>query len=152
METAKKTHHLSKEGRALAAQQKAQQQAQEGKGIAPEFNEEALQEKLKAVQNTTNPVEQKAETEQSPNQAEATVPLSVVEKMIADAVKNIAPVQQFQQQAPAPIQYVKQEYDIDDIPECRNWEAKDREYEYIGGKPISASIPSKHTDLISLQS
>lgn len=137
METAKKPHHLSKEGRAL--------REQENNGNAD------LQEKLENVQNMTNPVEQKEESQQISNQGEVTVPLSVVEKMIADAMKNVAPVQQFQQQAPAPIQYVKQEYDIDDIPECRNWEAKDREYEYIGGKPISASIPSKHTDLISLQ-
>jgi len=77
--------------------------------------------------------------------------------MIASALKNHAPAPQITQQSPVQnqlppnYQYVRKEFDIDDIPEFKDWEVKDREYEYIDGKPISASIPSKNTKELPLQ-
>lgn len=98
------------------------------------------------------------EETQKPNEqtvepvTEQTVPLSMVQQMIDEALKNIP-------QAPAPIvqptvipqYYGKKEVDIDDLPEFKNWEMKDREYELCEGKPISCSIPSKHSKEIPLQ-
>lgn len=147
-EETKKPHPLSKEGRALREQEKGSTSGD-------------LQEKLEAVKQTTNQASETTITETAPQQLveqvsarqEATVPLSVVQKMIEDALKNNPQAPQIiqQVQAPAPQQYGKQEFDIDDIPEFRNWEIKDREYEYMDGKPISASIPSQHTANIPLQ-
>lgn len=86
---------------------------------------------------------------------EPSIPLSQVQEMVNAAVaasmKSIsvpAPAQTPQVQ---PQQYFKVEQDIDDIPEFRNWEMKDREYELVEGRPISCSIASKHTKEIPLQ-
>lgn len=153
-EETKKPHPLSKEGRALREQEKS-------------VNSEDLQEKLEVVKQTTNAalgeppefnikaIEEKvAQNEQQQTPPEPSIPASVVEKMIADAIAKAIPAQQpIQQQVPTTIiqQMVKQEYDIDDIPECRDWEVKDRIYEYIDGKPITASIPVQHRAEIPLQ-
>ncbi len=152
-EDTKKPHPLSKEGRALREQEKGstsgdlqekleavKQTTNTAINQAPEFNVEAVEEKV-----SQNKVQEVAQ--------EASVPLSVVQAMIDAALKNNPPAPQIIQQVQAPVQQQqpKQEFDIEDIPEFRDWEVKDREYEYIDGKPISASIPSQHTALIPLQ-
>jgi len=106
-----------------------------------------LAEYLKSFEDS-EPVEEKAPT--ATEDKEPTIPLSAVKAMVAEMLaesqKNAVPAQP-QYQAPK----VKEEYDIEDLPEFKNWEVKDREYEYMDGKPVSASIASKHTDLIPLQ-
>ena len=76
---------------------------------------------------------------------------NLVAEMLADSQRNAS--QQIQPQFQG--YPVKQQFDIDDIPEFKDWEVRDREYEYIENgepkKPVSASIASKHTDLIPLQ-
>ena len=90
-----------------------------------------------------------------PEEKEATIPVSqvadLVKQQVAEAMKGL--------QAPSPEQPRYQEQqrfqpdnNIDDIPELRNWEMKDREYEIIADvKSISQSISSQHTDAIPLQ-
>lgn len=106
-----------------------------------------LSEYLKSVESSDSS-EEKAPT--ATEVQEPVIPLSAVKAMVAEMLaesqKNTIQVQP-QYQAPL----VKEEYDIEDLPEFKNWEVKDREYEYLDGKPVSASIPSKHTDLVPLQ-
>lgn len=123
-ETAK-PHHFSKEGREL----KAQEDALKESGQAPNVEKQDL-----------------------PESKEASIPLSQIEamfaKMLAEREKTATPTPQ------PSVQYyqAKSENVIDDIPELKNWEMKDRQYELCdGSKPISCSIPNKHTDLIPLQ-
>jgi hypothetical protein len=71
--------------------------------------------------------------------------------MFAEMLKSqaVAQTPQYQPQYQAP---QKVEHDIDDIPELKDWEMKDREYELCDGtRPISYSIPSKHSKEIPLQ-
>lgn len=134
MET--KPHHLSAEGRALRAKEA----------------EEAAKGNAAATIETTN--ETAPETLQTAPPIEASVPISQVEamleKMLAEKLQNAtpqAPVFQPQYQ-----KYTKEEHDIDDIPELRGWEMKDREYELCDGtKPISLSIAKQHTKETPLQ-
>lgn len=158
-EEVKKPHPLSKEARALRAKEEQGQQDL-GSGLANSLSKviqttnvaKEIASEL-PVTNTQSEQSESQTKENAPPQ-EASVPLSVVQEMIANALKNHAAAPQIiQQVAPAPVvqQQVKQEYDIEDIPEFKNWEIKDREYEYIEGKPISASIPSQHTPTIPLQ-
>lgn len=109
-----------------------------------------LAEYLKSVENSDS-AEEKAPTETEGQ--EPSIPLSQVnellEKKMAEMLKGINFPQPQAPQYQAPL--VKEEYDIEDLPEFKNWEVKDREYEYLEGKPVSASIPSKHTDLVPLQ-
>lgn len=160
-EEVKKPHPLSREGRELRDKEK-QQGA--GSGLANSLSK-AIQTTNVAKEiaselpsETTLPEQSESQTEVNASEKEASVPMSAVENMVksmvAEALKNNPPAPQIiQQVAPAPVaqQQVKQEYDIEDIPEFKNWERKDREYEYIEGKPISASIPSQHTATIPLQ-
>lgn len=156
-EEVKKPHPMSKEGRALREQEKNQGSSNDLANQKPKESDAVLQEKLATVIATTNTASETIsvtqETNPEPTQ-EATVPLSVVQKMIEEALKNNPPAPAVIQQVQAPpVQqhYLKKEFDIDDIPEFKNWEVKDREYEYMDGKPISASIPNKHSDHLSLQ-
>lgn len=130
MET--KPHHLSAEGRALKAKE--------------------AEEAAKASQAT--PDENPTPAQETVNPAEPSIPISQVEamfeKMLAEKLQNATP------QAPAaPLQYqnyAKEEHDIDDVPELRGWEMKDREYELCDGtKPISLSIAKQHTKETPLQ-
>lgn len=76
--------------------------------------------------------------------AEASVPLSVVQKMIEDALRNNAPQPQVQYQSPA-YAPMKIEHDIEDIPELAGFEVRDRIYILSNGtKPISFSIAKEH--------
>lgn len=98
------------------------------------------------VEITQSPIVEKVEKE-------ATMTISEAKAMFAEMLKNAAPAPisqpQFQPQYQAP---ERRDYDIDDIPELRDWEMKDREYELCDGtKPISCSIPSKHSKEIPLQ-
>lgn len=81
-----------------------------------------------------------------PKEKEATVPLSVVEKMIADALgkNNQAQVPVQTQQPVFQQQYVPQVRGIEDIPELRNWERKERRYEIIDSK-VKSQSESIHT-------
>jgi hypothetical protein len=118
-----KPHHFSKEGREL----KAQEDALKESGQAP-----------------------KVEKQDSTESKEASIPLSQIEAMVAKMLSEREKVTTPQ----ASVQYYqpKSENVIDDIPELQNWEMKDRQYELCdGSKPISCSIPNKHTDLIALQ-
>lgn len=87
---------------------------------------------------------------------EPTVPLSQVQDIVAKILaeereKSANQTPQAIYQAPA-YQYPKNDSNIDDIPELRNWEMKDREYELCDGtKPISLSIAKQHTAQIPLQ-
>lgn len=89
------------------------------------------------------------------SEKEPSIPLSQVSEMLDKMMEaklkgmNIAPVQQYQPQYQAP--QPKEEFNIEELPEFKDWVVKDREYEYLEGKPISASIASKHTELIKLQ-
>lgn len=159
-EEAKKPHPLSKEGRALREQEKTQGVPNDLANQKPTESDAILQEKLQNVIATTNnPPKTQTTAEESTTAVqeanpEPSVPLSVVQQMINDALKNHAPAPpQIIQQTPAPIiqNIVKQEYDIDDIPEFRDWVVKDRQYEYCDGKPITANIPVDHSDRIPLQ-
>lgn len=84
---------------------------------------------------------------------EATLTMSQAKKMFAEMLENmpkapqaLQPQYQPQYQAPA-----RSEFDINDIPELRNWEMKDRQYELCDGKPISQNIPSNHSKESPLQ-
>lgn len=107
-----------------------------------------LDEYLKSFETAPDAIEEKAPI--VAEEKEPTITISEAKAMFAEMLKesqkNVVPAQP-QYQAPL----VKEEYDIEDLPEFRNWEVKDREYEYLEGKPVSASIPSKHTDLVPLQ-
>jgi hypothetical protein len=80
--------------------------------------------------------------------------ISEAKAMFAEMLKDMAPAPQQNQPQFQPQYQVpeRREFDIDDIPELRDWEMKDREYELCDGtKPISCSIPSKHSKEIPLQ-
>lgn len=85
------------------------------------------------------------------------VPLSqvsdLVDRMVAEKLKDLKLGNESTNQSVVqdPIRY-REDSNIDDIPELRNWEMKDREYEIISDvKAISYSIPVQHTALIPLQ-
>lgn len=147
MSETKKPHHFSVEGRALKAQQEAEAQKNEGQGLAQSPNTE--------IQNTTETVlETSAEV-----QKEASIPLSQVQDIVkqmleAERAKTPPPTPQPAQQIiqQVPVYSQKSEYDIDDIPEFKDWEIRDREYELCDGtKPITCSIPRVHSDAVPLQ-
>ena len=87
---------------------------------------------------------------------EDSIPVSqvsdMVARMVAEQMKNFqmpSPQQNYQVQNQPQF---KQENNVDDIPELRNWEMKDREYELCDSvKPISCSISKEHTDTMALQ-
>lgn len=85
------------------------------------------------------------------NLAEPSVPLSVVEKMIADALaKNNQNIPQVQVLTPQP-KSSNIQYDVDDIDELKGWQMKDRQYILCDGlKPVTFSIANRHTDHRSL--
>lgn len=90
--------------------------------------------------------------EEVPNNEES-VPLSKVEKMIADAIRKL-PKPEMPSATPQR-EYAPSNYngvDIEDgIPEFDNWIMKDRQYVLAdGSKPASYSIASRHTEQISL--
>lgn len=89
-------------------------------------------------------------------ETEPSIPLSQVEammeKMLAQKMQAIETPKP--QEAP---RYQERpqfspESNVDDIPELRNWEMKDREYELCdGSKPVSYSISSEHSATMPLQ-
>lgn len=86
---------------------------------------------------------------------EETIPVSqmteMFERMFAERMKAVETPPQQSYQAQSQPQF-KQENNIDDIPELRDWVMKDREYEICDTvKPISQSIAKEHTDAIPLQ-
>ncbi len=90
-----------------------------------------------------------------PQSKEETIPLSqmeaMLERMFAERMKSVETPPQQNYQAQSQPQF-KQENNIDDIPELRNWEMKDREYELCDSvKPISCSIAKEHTATMPLQ-
>jgi hypothetical protein len=83
-------------------------------------------------------------------QKEPTVLLSDVKKMMAEFKEDILsnlPSQPQQVQAPQFQQYIPQVIGIEDIPELRNWERKERRYEIIDStvKSQSESIHTRPT-------
>ncbi len=128
MEERKKPHHLSKEYR----------EAKEKGLIDSEgFIIEEGVEKTIQTPNEIPPI--------STEEKEASVPLSVVQKMIEDALvkgnqnsQPTTPIPQYQQQ------YIPQVRGIEDIPELRNWERKERRYEIIDSK-VKSQSESIHT-------
>ena len=85
---------------------------------------------------------------------EQSIPLSevsdMVARMVAESLRNAQIPPQNTYQAPEP--RFKEENNIDDIPELRNWVMKDREYEICDTvKPISQSISKEHTESMPLQ-
>jgi hypothetical protein len=91
-----------------------------------------------------------------PETPEPSIPLSQVEammeKMLAEKMQSIEtpkPQEQprYQQQKKSSMD----EYNIEDIPEFENWEVKDRQYTFLEGKPLTATIASKHTAEVPLQ-
>jgi hypothetical protein len=137
-------HHLSKLYKQMANEGLINDQ-KEYVGEIP------LDEYLKSFETAPDAIEEKAPI--VAEEKEPTIPLSQVsemlDKMVAEKLKGISFAQPQQPQYQPPL--VKEEYDIEDLPEFKNWEVRDREYEYLDGKPVSASIPSKHTDLVPLQ-
>lgn len=94
----------------------------------------------------------KSETSEQEDNEESTIPLSVVEKMIADALaknnqnNNIPVIESKDKQT-----FSKVQYDVDDIDEFLGWEMKDRQYILCEGlKPQTYSIASSHTSHRSL--
>jgi len=91
-----------------------------------------------------------------PEVVEPSIPLSQVEammeKMLAEKMQSIETPKSQEQPRYQEQQRFQPDNNIDDIPELRNWEMKDREYEIIADvKSISQSISSQHTDAIPLQ-
>ena len=84
---------------------------------------------------------------------EPSIPISQVqgmlERMFAEQMSKMAPSEP--QAAKIFYEKNKNDIDIDDLPEFKNWIVKDREYELAEGKPISCSITSKHSKEIPLQ-
>ena len=85
-------------------------------------------------------------------QPEQSIPLSqvsdLVSKMVAEQLQNAKLGQKQYQEQPK----YREDINVDDIPELRNWEMRDREYELCDGtKPLSYSISSEHSALIPLQ-
>jgi len=90
-----------------------------------------------------------------PQSKEETIPVSqmteMFERMFAERMKSVETPPQQNYQAQSQPQF-KQENNIDDIPELRNWVMKDREYELCDSvKPISCSIAKEHTATMPLQ-
>ena len=90
-----------------------------------------------------------------PQAKEETIPVSqmteMFERMFAERMKSVETPPQQNYQAQSQPQF-KQENNIDDIPELRDWVMKDREYELCDEvKPISQSISKEHTDMMPLQ-
>lgn len=89
-------------------------------------------------------------------EVEPSIPLSQVEammeKMLAQkmqAIETPKPQEAPRFQSPSNFQ---DGVNVDDIPELRDWEIKDRIYELADGtKPVSCSIAKEHTSLIPLQ-
>jgi len=92
---------------------------------------------------------------ETPQEKEESIPVSqmeaILERMFAERMKSVeTPPQQTYQGQSQP--QFKQESNIDDIPELRDWEMKDREYELCDTvKPISCSIAKEHTATMALQ-
>lgn len=128
-------HHLSKEYKQMKAD-----------GLIDE-NGVYVGEKDSSQEATPPNTETKSE--------EASIPVSqvseMVAKMVAEQLKNAQipqqPTYQSQNQSRP-----KEENNIDDIPELRDWVMKDREYELCESiKPISYSIAKEHTATMPLQ-
>lgn len=90
-----------------------------------------------------------------PQSKEETIPVSkmteMFERMFAERMKSVETPPQQSYQAQSQPQF-KQENNIDDIPELRDWVMKDREYELCDEvKPISCSIAKEHTATMPLQ-
>jgi len=134
MEGRKKLHHLSKEYK--DAKEKG---LIDSEGYLIEEGDE------KTVQTQSETPITNTETK------EHSVPLSVVEKMIADALaKNNQNIPQVQAQTPQPSS-TNTQYDVDDIDELKGWQMKDRQYILCDGlKPVTFSIANRHTDHRSL--
>jgi hypothetical protein len=139
---AKLPHHMSKEYKVMVE-----------KGLINDKKEYVgtveLGEYLQALKDgieMENPIAQEVGKE-------ATMTVSEAKAMFAEMLKSMAPAPVPQQQFQPQYQSSQRvEHDIDDIPELRDWEMKDREYELCDGtKPISCSIPSKHSKEIPLQ-
>lgn len=148
MENRVKPHHLSKEYKEAKAKGLIDKD-----GYIIETQEGNVDENLN-LDNKPNPViEQNKETlEIKVNSQEPTVPLSVVEKMIADALgKNNQSPPIYQTQTPQPIFINPPQSDIEDIEELKGWELKDRQYILCEGlKPQTYAIANRHTDHRSL--
>ena len=89
-----------------------------------------------------------------PQAKEETIPVSqmteMFERMFAERMKSVETPKQNTYQAPEP--RYREENNVDDIPELRDWVMKDREYELCDPvKPISQSISKEHTDMMPLQ-
>ena len=90
-----------------------------------------------------------------PEEKEPSIPLSQVKDLVAQMLSEHKAAET--PKAPETPRYQEQprfapESNVDDIPELRNWEMKDREYEICNGsKPVSYSISSEHSALIPLQ-
>ena len=138
MDNTFRPHHASKEGKELRAKEEAERLAKEG--LEPTQN----------VEGQDLASEQKVET--PTNTQEATIPVSEVQRMIKEAMATIPTAQPQIQQPPVQYYQPKLDQDIEDLPEFKNWEVKDRIYEFVDkSRPISASIPWQHTELIPLQ-
>lgn len=140
MSEVKLPHHLSKEYKQMKADGLINEQ-----GVY--VGEAGIQE-VNSSQNTL---------EESVEEKEQTIPLSqvndIVARMVAESLKNIQVPQSQQSFSNAQSQSrFKDEFNADDIPELRNWEMKDREYELCDTiKPISYSIAKEHTATTPLQ-
>jgi len=118
--------------------------------------ETPLEQYLKSQEEGGEAPETPQEPNIHPEVKEPSIPLSQVEammeKMLAEKMQAIETPK-----APEAPRYQEQprfapESNVDDIPELRNWEMKDREYEICdGSKPVSYSISSEHSALIPLQ-
>lgn len=89
-----------------------------------------------------------------PQVKEESIPVSqmteMFERMFAERMKSVETPKPQAVQAPEP--RFREENNVDDIPELRNWVMKDREYEICDTvKPISQSISKEHTDTMPLQ-
>ena len=142
MEEIKKPHPLSKKAR--EAREKSKQEPQETSSLA---NNQAIETQTETVQQTAGE-----------EQKEASIPLSQVQDIVkqmleAERANTPPPAPQVQQTIQqVPVYMPKSEHDIDDIPEFKDWEIRDREYELCDGtKPITCSIPRVHSDAVPLQ-
>lgn len=115
-----------------------------------------LGEYLKSQEGSETSNPDLLEPEIHPEKKEDTIPVSQVAEMIKQQVAEA--LKGFQTQTPVPTIQTqesprfREDINVDDIPELRNWEMKDRVYELCdGSKPLSHSISSEHTNLIPLQ-
>lgn len=148
---AKLPHHLSK----LFKKMKEEGLIDESGVYVGEMELGAYLKSQETPEETQEPKEPNILLEK-PEEKEATIPVSqlqgMVDKMVAERMKNIeTPKQEEAPRFQSPSNF-QEGVNVDDIPELRNWEIKDRIYELCDGtKPVSCSIPKEHTSLIALQ-